>query len=200
MRPCILPNTLPRTLLLASAALTMLPSATWADNVGPLQTIFIQELQSPPGPRHSDGIINAPAGADKNIGDAIGLIWFSNDLAIPNTGGFNGGTPMGTQTGHCVEVSVGLELACYFRFNIDSCEGKGTITAEALFPLPDFPAADLTITGGTGDFVGIVGSGFTSAPPDFDGTTFFYTFEYQILVDGKKKARDAARRCREANK
>ena len=84
------------------------------------------------------------------------------------------------RTGHCVEVSANSLLACYFRFDLDAIEGVGTITAEALFDLAVFPVADLTITGGTGDFLGIIGSGVTFAPPVFDGTTFFYEFTYYL--------------------
>jgi hypothetical protein len=155
------------------------------------KTIEIQELQSPPGERHSNAIINTPGMKevegipklqdDKAEGLSTGLVWFANDLVVPGTGGFEGGEPMGTQTGHCVEVWVGKELACYFNFNLDAAEGKGSITAEALFDLVEFPNAKLTITGGTGDFTGIVGSGYTSAPENFDGTTFFYTFDYVLL-------------------
>lgn len=148
---------------------------------GRQRTIKIQELQSPPGPRHSNAIIDAPAGGNKTLGLTTGFVWFSNDLAVPDTGGLNGGTPMGTQTGHCVEVYAGVQLACYFRFALDAREGKGIINAEALFDLTNFPNADLTITGGTGDFMGIIGSGVTSAPANFDGTTFFYTFDYKIV-------------------
>jgi hypothetical protein len=46
--------------------------------------------------------------------------------------------------------------------------------------LTNFPAADLTITGGTGDFRGIIGSGKTVKPEPFNGTTFVYEFEYDI--------------------
>jgi hypothetical protein len=170
-------------------------------------TITIQELQSPPGPRHSEGIVRVGRTPAANIeeGEQVGLIWFYNDLAVPNTN-----TPMGTQTGtynsvrkccilanttprslnsivaclsntgHCVEVSANSLLACYFRFDLAATEGTGTITAEALFDLAVFPVAQLTITGGTGDFLGIIGSGLTFPPPTFDGTTFFYTFEYYL--------------------
>ena len=59
-------------------------------------TIVIQELQSPPGPRHSEGIVRVGRTPAANIeeGEQVGLIWFDNDLAVPNTP-----TPMGTQTG-----------------------------------------------------------------------------------------------------
>ncbi|KAL3904262.1 MAG: hypothetical protein SGILL_010136, partial [Bacillariaceae sp.] len=151
------------------AALTNLVSA---------DTIFIQELQSPAGDRHSVGILDIGTG-DKSLGENIGLVWFDNDLAVPNTGG---GTPMGTQTGHCVEVWVGKNLACYFNFKLDTPDGlQGNILAEALFDLENFPDAELVITGGSGDFLGIVGTGVTSAPADFDGTTFFYTFDYDFV-------------------
>lgn len=143
------------------------------------KTISVQELQSPPGLKHSDGIVSVPPGGDPSLGESVGLIFFANDLVVPATGGFNGGTPMGTQTGHCVSVWVGVQLACYFRFDIDSDEGKGVILAEALFDLTNFPDADLVITGGSGDFLGIIGTGRTSAPRNFDGTTFFYHFWYK---------------------
>jgi hypothetical protein len=162
-------------LSLAVAALT--------SSVVAAKTVVIQELQSPPGPRHSDAILDVIGPpADKNAGTDIGLIWFHNDLAVPD-GTLAGGAPMGVQSGHCVEVWVGTALACYFRFELDTPDDlKGTITAEALFDLTDFPAADLTITGGTGDFLGIVGSGKTSLgnlPAQPGGiTTFLYTFDY----------------------
>ncbi|KAG7351209.1 hypothetical protein IV203_010569 [Nitzschia inconspicua] len=145
------------------------------DLESPPLSITIQELQSPPGPRHSAGIVRVGRTPAARIeeGKQVGLIWFDNDLAVPSTG-----APMGTQTGHCVEVSANSLLACYFRFDLDAAEGKGTITAEALFDLAVFPTADLTITGGTGDFLGIIGSGFTFPPENFDGTTFFYTLNY----------------------
>jgi len=148
------------------------------------KTIKIQELQSPAGERHSDGIVTTPSSmidGKKMDGYATGLVWFANNLVVPETGGFESGTNMGTQTGHCVEVWIGKQLACYFNFNLDTEEDKGTITAEALFDLTNFPSAKLTITGGTEDFTGIVGSGYTTAPEEFDGTTFFYTFDYVLL-------------------
>lgn len=164
-------------IFIIAAAFTLTASATG------LSTISIQELQSPAGPKHSDGIVYAPKkGPKKQLrGKTVGLIYFANDLVVPNTGGFYGGTPMGTQTGHCVQVWLDTQLACYFRFAVDAVEGKGIIMAEALFDLTNFPNADLVITGGTGDFLGIVGGGTTAAPANFDGTTFMYNFDYKIL-------------------
>lgn len=69
------------------------------------------------------------------------------------------------------------ELACYFNFKLEG----GNILAEALFDLVNFPSAELVITGGSGKYLGIVGSGTTRAPADFDGTTFFYDLKYKIL-------------------
>jgi hypothetical protein len=117
---------------------------------GGLKTIMIQELQSATGERHSEAIITTPGlinemlETEKGKGYATGLVWFANDLVVPGTGGFDGGEPMGTQTGHCVEVWIGKQLACYFNFNLDADEGKGTITAEAcliwrIFPAPSIP-------------------------------------------------------------
>jgi hypothetical protein len=99
------------------------------------------------------------------------MIW-----SFPRPVVFDGGEPAGTQTGHCVQVWDGVQLACYFNFKLL----KGNIVAEALFDLTDFPNADLVITGGTGKYLGIIGSAKTRAPPDFDGTTFFYDFKYRI--------------------
>jgi len=58
----------------------------------------------------------------------------------------------------------------------------GRITAEALFDLTAFPNANLVITGGTGDFTGISGSGCTSIIPgfEFEGTTFIYNFSFDL--------------------
>ena len=82
----------------------------------------------------------------------------------------------------CVQVSFvegKEELACYFNFNVDNGEKqRGRIMAEALFDLENFPAAELVITGGSGDFEGIVGSGKTEAIEGETRDTFIYNFEY----------------------
>jgi len=146
--------------------------------------IAIQELQSPAGLRHSAGILGMLSGAD-GPGTNLGMVWFSNDIVEPQEGAALGGDALGTQTGHCVLVegtsSDGL-LACYFNFNVIYGEMTGRITAEALFDLNNFPAANLVITGGTGDFTGIAGSGCTSTVPgfEFDGTTFIYNFSFML--------------------
>jgi len=101
----------------------------------------------------------------------------------PQAGELYGGDAIGTQTGHCVQVEEETALACYFNFNVKYGTMTGRITAEALFDLSSFPNANLVITGGTGDFVGISGSGCTSTIPgfDFEGTTFIYNFNFGIL-------------------
>jgi hypothetical protein len=142
-----------------------------------MHKLSVQELQSPTGPRHSNGII-ATAPGSTAAGTAAGLVTFANELVVPGTGGFNGGTPAGTQTGHCVMVWDQTQLACYFNFALLD----GRILAEALFDLTNFPNANLVITGGSGKYLGIVGTGKTRAPVDFDGTTFFYDFEYMTLA------------------
>lgn len=82
----------------------------------------------------------------------------------------------------CVQISFEAdknELACYFNFKIDNGKGEvGHITAEALFDLENFPTAELVITGGTGDFEGIIGSGMTAAIEGETRDTFIYNFEY----------------------
>jgi hypothetical protein len=60
----------------------------------------------------------------------------------------------------------------------------GTFTAEGLFNLLDFPSADLVITGGTDGFLGIIGSGKTSKPANFDGTAIVYNFDYSVVRRG----------------
>ena len=144
---------------------------------GAMKTLSLQELQSPPGPKHSNGIVFAPESGVSADGTAIGLVTFANNLVVPGTGGWEGGTPAGTQTGHCVQVWDNTQLACYFNFHLEG----GRIIAEALFDLVNFPNAEVIITGGTGDYLGIVGDGKTEAPPNFDGTTFIYRFNYKIL-------------------
>jgi hypothetical protein len=142
--------------------------------------LSVQELQSPSGDKHANGILSIPA--NTSSAESMGFVFFANNLVVPDTGGFTSTKPMGTQTGHCVEAWRGKELACYFRFKITgNSDRKGTFTAEALFNLQDFPSADLVITGGTDDFLGIIGSGKTSKPANFDGTTFFYNFDYNII-------------------
>jgi len=145
--------------------------------------ITIQELQSPAGYRHSDGILNFETGLD-GLGQNLGCVWFSNNLVEPEAGQIKGTVPMGTQTGHCVEVETGNLLACYFNFKIENGDMTGRILAEALFDLNNFPAANLVITGGTGDFKGIVGSGCTSVVPGYkfedDETTFLYNFSFDL--------------------
>jgi hypothetical protein len=155
--------------VLALFALALICSASAA-------TLNVQVLMSPPGDKHSKGIFSLPANA--SLAESMGFAFFANNLVAPDAGG----KPMGTQTGHCVEVWRGKELACYYRFKItDSSDRKGTFTAESLFNLQDFPSADFVITGGTGDFLGIIGSGKTSKPANYDGTNFFYNFDYNIV-------------------
>ena len=110
------------------------------------------------------------------------FVYFSNNIVKPKAGQPNGGSPLGTQSGHCVIVEVGKSLACYFNFHVTQGDMKGRITAEALFDLTKFPAANLVITGGTGDFTGMAGSGCTSIVPGFlfSGTTFIYNFNYVL--------------------
>jgi hypothetical protein len=137
--------------------------------------VSVQELQSPPGPRHSDGIV-ATAG-DPNQGTSLGFVYFSNDLVNKDNG-----SPMGKQSGHCIQVYNNEQLACYFNFDIEQSGGpSGRITAEALFNLPEFPDANLVITGGTGDFHGIVGDGCTEDIDAANGT-FLYNFQYKIMT------------------
>jgi hypothetical protein len=155
--------------LLVAFLVTASQAANWIK-------LSVQELQSPPGPKHSTGIVFSPSTGNATLGTSVGLIYFANNLTVPGTGGFNGGTPAGTQTGHCVQVWDGVQLACYFNFNLL----KGRILAEALFNLTDFPSVELVITGGTGKYHGIIGCAKTRKPPVFDGTTFFYDFSYQI--------------------
>lgn len=142
--------------------------------------ISIQELQSPAGPRHSEGILSLSAG--DGAGQDVGLVWFSNDIVEPIEGQFKGDVSMGSQSGHCVLVEEDSLLACYFNFNVQTADKMGRITAEALFDLTNFPNANLVITGGTGDFTGIKGAGCTTTVPgfDFDFTTFIYHFTYDL--------------------
>jgi len=142
--------------------------------------LTIQELQSPAGPLHSDGILSLSAG--DGDGQNVGLVWFSNDIVEPVEGQLKGDVAMGTQTGHCVMVEKDSLMACYFHFNVQTADKMGRITAEALFDLTNFPNANLVITGGTGDFTGIKGAGCTTTVPgfDFEGTTFLYTITYDI--------------------
>jgi len=153
----------------------------------PLDTLpysfAIQELQSPAGPRHSDAIVRLTD--DGTQAKTLGFVFFSNDIEEPKVGEAKGGDPMGIQTGHCIEVEVDKLLACYFNFDVSSTSKYGRITAEALFDLANFPAANLVITGGTGDFTGITGSGCTSnkipgSENEFDGTSFIYNFNYDL--------------------
>jgi hypothetical protein len=138
-----------------------------------MQVLRIQELQSPPGARHSDGIV-ATAG-DPDQGTSLGYVYFHNDIVDPTSS-----EPMGTQSGHCIQVHNGVQLACYFNFRIKQANGHyGRLTAEALFDLGNFPAANLVITGGTGEFRGIVGSGCTEDVDAANGT-FIYNFVYQF--------------------
>lgn len=87
---------------------------------------------------------------------------------------------MGKAIGHCVEVEVGVGLACNFNFKFDTKTVKGRITAEASVPLLEFRKPNLVITGGTGHFTGIVGSGCTREIPGSDGSTFIYDFVFQL--------------------
>jgi len=141
----------------------------------------IQELQAPAGPMHSDGILSFMTGVD-GPGQEMGFVYFSNSIVEPVDGEQFGGSPLGTQSGHCVLVEVDSKLACYFNFHVTEGDMTGRITAEALFDLNNFPAANLVITGGTGAFTGIAGSGCTSIVPgfDFEGTTFIYNFNYML--------------------
>lgn len=163
--------------LACNLLLSLFTTTTAKGGAKKLQKLSLQELQSPAGPRHSDGIIFAPDSGISAVGTSAGLVTFANDLVVPGTGGFDGGKPAGTQTGHCVQVWDETQLACYFNFNLE----KGRILAEALFDLTSFPSAELVITGGSGDYLGIVGTGVTRAPEDFDGTTFFYDFEFKVV-------------------
>ncbi|KAG7354297.1 hypothetical protein IV203_003653 [Nitzschia inconspicua] len=66
-----------------------------------------QELQFPPGPRLSTGIVRVGRTPAARIeeGKQVGLIWFDNDLAVPSTG-----APMGTQT---ATVSRSVPTLCW---------------------------------------------------------------------------------------
>jgi hypothetical protein len=71
---------------------------------GRTQKISIQELQSAAGPKHSDGIVSLVSNGNAQIGTDVAMVWFANDLVVPGTvkpgtGPFEGGKPMGTQTG-----------------------------------------------------------------------------------------------------
>ena len=83
----------------------------------------------------------------------------------PKEGSLIDGSTLGTQSGHCVMVVTDGKLGCYFHFNLSEGDMTGRITAEALFDLTNFPVANLVVTGGTGDFTGIAGSGCTSVVP-----------------------------------
>ena len=85
---------------------------------------------------------------------------------------------MGRQTGHCVEVEIGVELACYFNFRFSTPNITGRITAEGSFPLAEFPNANLVLTGGTGDFEGIYGSACTESLGS--STEFLYNFIFKL--------------------
>jgi hypothetical protein len=136
----------------------------------------VEAIVSPPGDKHSNGIVSIPGNASR--AESIGFAFFANNLVAPGTGG----QPMGTQTGHCVEVWRGKQLACYYRFKITgNSDRKGTFTAEALLNVEDLPLGDFVITGGTDGFLGIIGSGKTFKPANFDGTSFFYNFDYKIV-------------------
>lgn len=168
-----------------TSAPTSVPTSICASGKEPRElrySLSIQELQSPPGDRHSDGIFALTDSED--VGTQHDVVWFSNDLVKPLEGSLQGGDLFGDQTGHCVQVERGdnAKLACYFNFRIESGDMSGRIAAEALFDLTNFPAANLVITGGTDSFVGIVGSGCTSIVPGFpfDGTTFIYNFFYDL--------------------
>jgi hypothetical protein len=155
------------------------PFAHCEQPVGSLSNqIAIQELQSPAGPRHSDGIVSVGEGE----ATSLGFVWFDNDIVVPVEDETEGGKSLGVETGHCIQVHADKGLACYFNFNLTEGDKKGRVTAEALFDLTDFPNANLVITGGTGDFKGIVGHGCTSKVPgsDSNGTTFIYTFDYDL--------------------
>ena len=54
------------------------------DLFNPSITLSIQELQSPAGPRHTDGIVQAPTAGDKALGTAMGFVTFSNDIIVPS--------------------------------------------------------------------------------------------------------------------
>jgi len=60
--------------------------------------IGIQELQSPAGPRHSDGILSFTS-TSTGPGTDLGVVWFSNDIVLPKDGSQFGGDALGTQTG-----------------------------------------------------------------------------------------------------
>jgi hypothetical protein len=137
--------------------------------------LSLQELQSPLGPRA--GVFYAPISGKTADGTAVSFTTFANELVVPDTGGFNGGTPAGTQTGYCIQVWDQKQLACYINFALPG----GRILAEGLFDLVDFPSADLVITGGSGQYLGIVGTAKTRFTPDFDGTTLFFDFDYMIM-------------------
>jgi len=71
---------------------------------------------------------------------------------------------------------------------------SGCITAEAMFDHSSFPNANLVITGGTGDFQCIQGSGCTQAIANLpEGlNTFIYNCKHD-LIEGKLRGR--ARSC-----
>jgi hypothetical protein len=143
--------------------------------------LTVEHLVSPPGPKHSNRILTIPFNVPED--QSMGLMFFANNIVVPNTGGFNSTQPMGTDTGYCVEVWKGKQLACYASARITmNSRRKGTFVVEALFDLTDFPSAVLTITGGTGDFLGMIGSGKTINSTDVDGTTstIIMEFDYEI--------------------
>lgn len=145
--------------------------------------LVLQEKESPAGPKHSAGIryLN---GSSYDEGTTVGLIYFYNDLFFPKDGGKLGNVPAGVESGHCVQVSKEY-LACYFNFNVTGSRvGSGRITAEALFLLKDF-SASLVITGGTGDFLGIIGDGVVTFPSDNSASDFRvnYNLKFRISDD-----------------
>jgi hypothetical protein len=106
----------------------------------------------------------------------VGIVYFTNDIVVPEFG-----ASMGTETGHCIQVSD-TQLACYFNFKIKTDKLSGRILAEALFDLPNFPNANLVITGGTGDFLGASGHGCTTTPKNSNNVaTVIYNFSYKLM-------------------
>jgi hypothetical protein len=149
-------------------------------NCTKLKFLSLQEIQSPPGSNHSNGILQTNPAGSIDAGTSVGLIYFSNPLVRPNANGTAGTFTLGTQTGHCVQVNAD-NLACYFNFDLKSSRfGKGRILLEALFHLPVFPLAEFVVHGGSGAFFGIIGFGSTSAVKYRNGTVADGRINYNI--------------------
>ena len=124
--------------------------------------LSIQELQTPTGPGHSDGILDVlsemaktadvtDVSSAKKTGTAMGFIYFSNTLYVPGTKNI-----MGSQSGHCVQVDFSEEsarLACYST--LTSSRNQAASRAVSLlrhsltlliFPMPTLSSLEELVT------------------------------------------------------